>query len=109
MFYRALIISFFSAAAFVLSATGVQLSNIQGDVRGVDGRPLKGAEIRIERIDKKGPLITTRTDGKGYYASSGLSVGTYKINVVADGVVKSSVSVKTVGDNARIDFNLKPS
>jgi hypothetical protein len=110
MFYRAFIISFFSAAAFVFSTTAsAQNSSIQGDIQGVDDRPLQGAEVRIERIDKKGPLITTKTNAKGYYSSSGLSAGTYKISVVADGAVKSAVNVKTVADNARIDFNLKPS
>jgi Carboxypeptidase regulatory-like domain len=110
MFYRALILSVFSAAAFVLSGTAsAEVSTIQGEVRGGDGQPLKGAEIRIERKDKKSATITTKTDAKGYYASSGLSAGIYRINVVADGVVKSAVSVKTVGDNARVDFNLKPS
>ena len=110
MFYRAIIVSFFSAGAFALSATAsAEVSSIQGDVRGVDGRPLQGAEVRIERIDKKGSSITTKTNAKGYYSSSGLSVGTYKISVVEDGAVKSAIKVKTVGDNARIDFNLKPS
>jgi carboxypeptidase family protein len=110
MFYRALIISFFSAAAFVLSPTAsAQVSSIQGDIRGVDGRPLQGAEVRIERIDKKSPSITIKTNAKGSYSSSGLSVGTYKISVVEGGVVKSSVNVKTVADKARIDFDLKPS
>lgn len=110
MFYRAHIVCFLSAAAFVLSATAsAQVSYIQGDVLGVDGRPLQGTEVRIERIDKKGPSLTTKTNAKGYYSSSGLAVGTYKISVVADGAVKSAVNVKTVADNARIDFNLKPS
>jgi hypothetical protein len=110
MFYRAFIISFFSAAAFVLSPTAsAQNSSIQGDIRGVDGRPLQGAEVRIERIDKKSPSITTKANAKGFYSSSDLAVGTYKISVVEGGAVKSSVNIKTAGDKARIDFDLKPS
>lgn len=110
MFYRALIIiSFFSAATFAVSVTASADSSIQGDIKGVDGRPLPGAEVRIERIDKKSPAITTKTNAKGYYSSSGLSVGTYKISVVEGGAVKSSVNVQTVADKARIDFDLKPS
>jgi hypothetical protein len=109
MFYRALIISFFSAATFAFSVTTSAESSIQGDIKGVDGRPLQGAEVRIERIDKKSPAITIKTSAKGSYSSSGLSVGTYKISVVDGGAVKSTVNVKTVADKARIDFNLKPS
>lgn len=110
MLYRALIISFLSAAAFVLFATAsAEASNIQGDVKGVDGRPLQGAEVRIERIDKKSPAMTSKTNAKGFYSSSELAVGTYKISVVEGGTVKSSVNIKTAGDKARIDFDLKPS
>jgi hypothetical protein len=110
MLYRALIISFLSAAAFVLSPTAsAQKSSIQGDVEGVDGRPLQDAEVRIERIDKKSPAMTAKTNAKGFYSSSELSEGTYKISVVEGGTVKSSVNIKTAGDKARIDFNLKPS
>jgi|SRR5438128_8634497 len=110
MFYRALITSFFVAAAFAFSPTAsAQSSDIQGEVLGVDGRPLKGAEIRIERKDKTSAPITAKTNAKGNYSSSGLAVGTYKISVVENGAVKSNVTVGTVGDKARIDFNLKPS
>ena len=76
---------------------------------GNDGRPLSGAEVRIERKDKTSTPITTRTNAKGYYTASGLSVGIYKISVVADGAVKSAINVKTAGNDARVDFNLKPS
>jgi Carboxypeptidase regulatory-like domain len=107
MFYRALIISLFLQATFILSATASPA--IQGDVLGTDGKPLRRAEIRIERKDKKSAPITTRTDTKGYYAANGVSAGVYKISVVVDGAEKSAIKVKTTGDNARVDFNMKPS
>jgi hypothetical protein len=108
MFYRALVISLFLQATFVLSATA-STSSIQGDVLGVDGRPLPGAEVRIERKDKKSAPITTRTNAKGYYTASGLSSGVYRISVVVDGAVKSAVDIGAARDNARVDFNMKPS
>jgi hypothetical protein len=109
MFYL-LRVSLLLSITFVLSAAASALgSSIQGNVLGVDNRPLQSAEVRIERKDKKSPLLTTKTNAKGYYSSSGLSVGIYRISVVVDGAVKSAVNVKTVADDARIDFDLKPS
>ena len=108
MFYRALIISIFLTGGFVLSATAAS-SSIQGDVLGTDGRPLKGAEIRIERKDKPTAPTTTITNGKGYYSSADLAAGLYRISVVVGGTVKSAVTVRTVGDNARIDFDMSRS
>ena len=76
---------------------------------GADGRPLQGAEVRIERQDKTSAPVTTQTNIKGSYASSGLPAGTYKISVVENGAVKSNVTIKMAGETARVDFNLKSS
>jgi hypothetical protein len=108
MFYRALIISLFLQATFILSATA-SAPAIQGDVLGTDGKPLQRAEVRIERKDKKSAPITTRTDAKGYYAANGVSAGVYRISVAVDGAEKSAINVRTTGDSARVDFNMKPS
>ena len=110
MLYRTLISSFLVAAAFAFSpSTPAQASGIQGEVRGVDGRPLQGAEVRIERKDKTGAPVTIQTNTRGSYASSALPAGTYKISVVEGGAVKSNVTIKTGGETARVDFNLKAS
>ena len=110
MLYRTLISSFLVAAAFAFSSsTPAQASGIEGKVRGLDGRPLQGAEVRIERNDKAGAPVTIQTNTKGNYASSALSAGTYKISVVENGAVKSNVTIKTSGETARVDFNLKAS
>jgi hypothetical protein len=108
MIYRALIISILLTGAFALPATA-ESSSVQGDVLGTDGQPLKGAEIRIERKDKPAAPSTTVTNGKGYYSSAALAAGLYRISVVVGGTVKSAVTVRTVGDNARIDFNMSQS
>ena len=110
MLYRTVISSFLVAAAFVFaSTTPAQASGIEGKVLGVDGRPLQGAEVRIERNDKTGAPVTIQTNAKGSYVSSALPAGTYKISVVENGKVKSNVTVKTKASTARVDFNLKPS
>ena len=106
MFYRTFITSICLQAAFVLSSFAA--SSLQGEIRGADGRPLSGAQVRIERKDKDRAPIVATTDAKGRYAANGLGVGVYRITVVTDGAVKSFHDVRTVGNDARVDFNLKP-
>jgi hypothetical protein len=110
MLYRTLITSFLVTAAFAFSpSTPAQASGIEGKVRGVDGQPLQGAVVRIERNDKAGAPVTIQTNTKGNYVSSALPAGIYKISVVENGAVKSNVTIKTAGGPARVDFNLKSS
>jgi Carboxypeptidase regulatory-like domain len=110
MLYRTVISSFLVAAAFAFSpSTPAQASGIEGKVRGVDGRPLQNAEVRIQRQDKTVAPVTIQTDAKGRYVSRALPAGTYKVSVVQNGAVKSNVTLITVGEPARIDFNLEPS
>ena len=110
MLYRTLISSFLVATAFAFSPSApAEIAGIQGEVRGTDGRPLQGAEVRIERKDKNGAPVTIQTNTKGNYASSTLPPGTYKVSVVENGTVKSNVTIKTAGSTARVDFNLKAS
>ena len=109
MLYRTVVSSFLVAAAFAFApSTPAQASGIEGKVLGVDGRPLQGAEVRIERNDKTGAPVTIQTDAKGRYVSSKLPAGTYKVSVVQNGAVKSNVTLITVGEPARIDFDLQP-
>jgi hypothetical protein len=110
MLYRTVISSFLAAAAFAFSpSTPAQASGIEGEIRGVDGRPLQNAQVRIERKDKAGAPVTMQTNAKGSYSSSALPAGTYKVSVVENGVVKSNVTIKMAASTARVDFNLKPS
>jgi len=110
MLYRTVITSFLAAAAFAFSpSTPAQASGIQGEVRGVDGRPLQNAQVRIERKDKAGAPVTMQTNAKGSYSSSALPAGTYKVSVVENGAVKSNVTINMAASTARVDFNLKPS
>ena len=110
MLYRTVISSFLVAAAFAFApSTPAQASGIEGEVRGVDGRPLQNAQVRIERRDKAGAPVTMQTNVKGSYSSSALPAGTYKVSVIENGAVKSNVTIKTKASTARVDFNLKPS
>jgi hypothetical protein len=105
---RDLIASLLLAGSFVFSAKlAAQTSSIEGNVVGMDGRPLKQAEVRFEQKGRTSPVIS-RTDGNGHYTAA-LPRGVYKMTVLASGKLQASITVKATGKNSRIDFDLRPS
>lgn len=100
----------FLAVPFLLftGAAFAQITAIEGDVKGTDGQPMKGAQILIEREDMKGTYKGAKTDKKGHYIYNGLPIGTYTVSVIIDGKTVDSVNkVRTkLGDPTPIDFDL---
>ena len=88
-------------------AAWAQTSSLEGDVKGEDGQPLRGAQIRIERQDIKG-TYRVKTDKKGHYFHAGLPLGTYVIILEVDGKERDKVQgVRTrLGDPTAINFDL---
>ena len=102
MFNRCLTFAALATTAAICTAFGQS-----GAVSGADGRPAQGAQIRFEGKERSN--FTTTTDAHGKYAYKGLPPGLYKISVLINGTPKSSVTIKTVTENARVDFDLKTS
>jgi len=73
---------------------------------GTDGRPLQGAEIRLEGKDKPSARITTTTGSNGRYLFARLPAGVYRLSILEGGAAKFSVKIKMRGEKARIDFDL---
>ena len=107
MFYRTRILAAVFVAGMVVFSGAAFGQSIEGVVRGPDGKALKDAEVRVEQKGNKS-VVTTKTDARGHYSYSRLSPGAYKVSVVLNGAVNSSVNVKTTTTNSRIDFDLKP-
>ncbi len=82
---------------------------IHGDVKGPDGRPVKGAEVTIERKGGKAWSNTMRTDRDGRFNFQYLEVGAYNLRVSANGLASTSAQdVRTKMDAAiGVTFNLK--
>lgn len=93
---------------FFASLCVAQTSTIEGDVKGPDGQPLKGAVIKIDRTDIKGKY-QTKSDKKGHYLHVGLPLGTYNLTCEVDGKAADNVNgVRTrPGDSTVIDFDLQ--
>ena len=69
------------APLFLFAAAGfAQTSNIQGDVIGPDGKPLQGAQIKLDRTDIK-QNFNVKTDKKGHFLYANLPTGVYNITV----------------------------
>jgi len=86
-------------------ALPVGTSALEGVVKDPTGRPIKGADVRIEA---KNFSKIAKTDASGHYISSGLAVGTYKVTLVVNGSVKASIpNAKTqLGKSTQLNFDL---
>jgi len=85
-------------------------ASIQGIVKDAQGKPIKGADVRVESKDGKQLFNTVKTDTKGRYISEGLQPGVYRVSLVVNGAVKAAIgNTKTKSDQAtQLNFDLKP-
>jgi len=94
---------FFAASAW--AATSI----LQGVVKDPNGRPVKGADIRIEAKDGSKLFKTVKTDTNGHYVSDALPAGAYRVTLILNGAIKASMdSAKTKsGQPTQLNFDLK--
>jgi tetratricopeptide (TPR) repeat protein len=107
MKFRNLVVA--AAATFCLAlASFAQITAMEGDVKGEDGKPLQGAVIKILRTDIKGSY-TVKTDKKGHFFYNGLPIGTYNVTVEVGGKEADGVNgVHTrLGDPVGVPFDLQ--
>jgi carboxypeptidase family protein len=67
-------------------------SVLQGVVKDAEGNPIKAAAIRIETTNGGKLMEIVRTSANGHYTSDALAAGTYRITLVVNGVVRSSIN-----------------
>jgi protocatechuate 3,4-dioxygenase beta subunit len=80
------------AAPLDISSTLELGSTVTGTVRGPDGQPLSGAEVKVE-IDPELPApARVATDGAGRYAIAGVPAGAWGLEVAAEGLATRQVS-----------------
>ena len=86
-----------SSKSFILTLAGIFLvtfsvcagtSVLEGVVRDAAGRPIRGADVRIET---KHFSKIVKTDSTGHYATDSLPVGTYRVMLVINGQLKASI------------------
>jgi tetratricopeptide (TPR) repeat protein len=87
-----------------------QITAIEGDVKGDDGKPLMGAVVKIDRYDITAHY-KTKTDKKGHYFYNGLPLGNYNVTIEVDGKdVDQAKGVRSkLGDPTNVSFDLEAS
>ena len=87
---KKIIVGFIGLILFVASARAAS-SVLEGIVKDAKGHPIEGADIRIETKNGGRLLTTVKTGVSGRYILSGLPAGNYRITLVVNGAVKTSV------------------
>jgi len=84
----------------------LQSGGVQVDVKGLDGKPVNGAEVRIETA--KAGALSVKTDQKGRYVFKGLVPGLYKVTVLVNKVPTAPANVNALYEGpVRVEFNLQ--
>ena len=101
-------IGFIGVILFVASASAAS-SELQGIVKDAKGHPIKGADIRIEATKTGGLLTTVKTNVNGRYSLEGLAAGDYRVTLVVNGAVKTSINNATLepGESTQLNFEVK--
>jgi hypothetical protein len=108
MFIKSLRIGCAGLILFAASAWAAT-SVLQGVVKDLNGRPIKSADIRIEAKDGSKLLKTVKTDVNGHYLSDALPAGSYRVTLILNGAVKSSIDSAKIksGESTQLNFDLK--
>ncbi len=61
-----------------------QTGSMEGDLKGLDGKPMIQAQVKIDRTDIKASY-KVKTDKKGHFFHAGLPNGVYNVSVDMDG------------------------
>ena len=91
----------------MVASASAQNGSIQGSVKNMDGKPLVGAQVKIERTDAKARAININADAKGNYVATGLPVGTFKVTAYSktNGKEIGGITTKS-GSPVTVDINL---
>ena len=108
MFMKSIWIGFIGVMLFVASASTAS-SELQGIVKDAKGHPIKGADIRIEATKTGGLLTTVKTNVNGRYSLEDLAAGDYRVTLVVNGAVKTSINNATLepGESTQLNFEVK--
>ena len=95
------------AFGLMAASASAQNSSIRGAVKGMDGKPLAGAQVKVERTDAKARAVNTNSDANGNYIANGLPVGTFKVAAYGKTNAKEIGGIATKsGGPVTVDLNL---
>jgi Carboxypeptidase regulatory-like domain len=97
-------ISFVAIMLLIANASG-ESSVLRGMVKDAQGRPIPGADVRIQAKGTGRFLMAAKTDAKGRYSLAGLSAGNYRVTLVVNGAVKTSINNTAIAANETTQLN----
>jgi hypothetical protein len=97
------------SSLFLISTGFAQKVTITGEVKGVNSKPAQGANLRVDRVDKKAGPIIVKTDARGRFVATVLELGTYKLTATLPGGIQSAQTIKAAGTGRLVvNFDMKP-
>ena len=108
MFTRSVFLRLVVSGAILLAGSvALHAAEVQVNVKGMDGKSVNGAEVRIEG-GGTGAALSGKTDQKGRYVFKNLGDGHYRVTVLVN---KAPTSLDDVAVRStvpmRVEFNLK--
>ena len=96
------------APLLLFAAVGFAQSRIEGNIIGLDGKPLDGGLIKLDRTDVK-QSYNVKTDKKGHFLYPNLPPGVYDFTLEVDGkdVVRTTGLRVQPGDNPPFKLDLE--
>ena len=95
-----------SLAATGLAQTSKVGATLQGRVADTTGAPVSGAEVRL-RSTETNQLRALKTDGRGSFSASELTVGTYEVRVEQPGFAPYQHTGVELSVGQRISLNIE--
>jgi 5-hydroxyisourate hydrolase-like protein (transthyretin family) len=107
MFIKSFGIGFVGVMLFVASAAAAN-SMLEGVVKDAKGHPIQGVDVRIEAKNGGRSIATTKTDANGRYILKDLAAGAYRVTLVVNSALKTSINNTTVepGESTQLNFDL---
>jgi hypothetical protein len=107
MIIKSLRIGFIGLIIFAASAWAAG-SVLEGIVKDAKGHPLEGADIRIETKNGGRLIGSVKTDVSGRYVLNGLPAGNYRVTLVVNSAVKTSINNAKIAldEPTQLNFDL---
>jgi len=95
------------AFGLMAASASAQNSSIRGAVKDMNGKPLVGAQVKVERTDAKARAVNVNSDAKGDYVANGLPVGTFRVTAYGKTNAKEIGGINTKSSSSvTVDLNL---